>query len=72
MPSHCSEKVHIAALISKNPYLILNKYSYLKCRKFKSTTDSDSDSLLHTSIGVLSFLETSYKSCQQGDLQTWA
>lgn len=72
IPSHYSEKLHVPALIGKNPYLIFNEECYFKCTKFKSPTESDSDSLLNTSTGVPAFLETLSKACQQGDLQTWA
>lgn len=44
----------------QNPYLILKEDYYLKCQLFKYPSESDSNSLLNTSTGVLSFLETLY------------
>lgn len=40
--------------------------------KIQISMNSDSDCSLNTSIGVLSYHETLYKSCQQDDLQMWA
>lgn len=62
MSPYYPEKVHIAALLSKNSYLIPNEDCSLKCTKSTSPTESDFDSYIPLSE-FLVFLKP-YKSCQ--------